>query len=87
MTWYFCRHIFQTVVSMDHFTSDAFVFLVEFYVDPKPTRPVLEFFKYPIPDQYLIFHTAPTLLYVMINQRHKLQLSNPPYYLYAPNKK
>ena len=36
---------------MDHFTSDASVTLLE---------PYLNLFKYPIPDQYLIFHTRST---------------------------
>ena len=50
-------HLFQTPVSMDHWWK---CFLVEFNVDSNPTQPVLDFFKYPIPNQNLIFHTRST---------------------------
>ena len=58
--WRCRRHIFQIFVSMDHFASDASVFWWSFTKTRSRLDPHLNFFKYPIPDQYLIFHTRST---------------------------
>ena len=58
--WHCPRHIFQTFVSMDHFASGASVFWYSIMWTRTRLHPYLILFKYPIPDQYLIFHTSST---------------------------
>ena len=56
----YLRHIFQTFESMDHFDSDASVFWYIFTWTRTRLDLYLNFFKYPISGQYLIFHTRST---------------------------